>query len=273
MISVGDLIKLVKQGLAIRRWWTERRNPVATLPGRVLQVFDAHGVQRTQIPRVLGKESGLRIEDLLSEKTLLPKLDTVLLNKIADMFGVRLEWLENGESPIYPYLGFYKNLPEFAAWARELRKKWPDVGYFVLKPKDLDPLDKSADGDVVVVFRACIANLGDKSIYRYFPFTEDYPWNHTPARLHLKGMCLICWGLNIYPFCRSTSTEVIQRMLGGAEFPELLLAKTFGRQWHLDDYILTSQESVAAKDEPEAREVRKLIERQCIETPAPRRLA
>jgi hypothetical protein len=91
---------------------------------------------------------------------------------------------------------------------------------------------------------------------------DNYLWAHAPARLHLKGMCAICWQIGIYPHCRELDAEIIQKLISGTVFPHALLQITRGRPWHLDDYIFTDCESVVAKDTEEALEVRAMLEEQ-----------
>jgi hypothetical protein len=76
---VGDLITAVEKAIALKGWWIGRRNPIMLLPRRVLHVFEAHEVERTQIPRLLTIESGVSLQDLVSEDSFLAKIDEPLL--------------------------------------------------------------------------------------------------------------------------------------------------------------------------------------------------
>ncbi len=58
---------------------------------RFLQLFVDHGIEVTQIPRVFPE---ITLDDLKSNNSLLKKLSTECLDKAAEFFKVRVEWLE-----------------------------------------------------------------------------------------------------------------------------------------------------------------------------------
>lgn len=78
---------------------------VGLVADRFLQVFREHGVEASQIPRLLHQ---IRLDDLKSEQSLLAVLDHGILNQTAELFGVRLEWLEGVDDTIYEYHSCYK---------------------------------------------------------------------------------------------------------------------------------------------------------------------
>ena len=70
-------------------------SPVVTNTAqRFIRLFEAHGISRAQIPRFFGHN--LTIHQVEDETELSKILDTNLLEAVATLFGIRLEWLEGG---------------------------------------------------------------------------------------------------------------------------------------------------------------------------------
>ena len=72
---------------------------------RFTQVLQEHGVEKSQIPRLLPQ---VKLTDLQSAEKLLGVLNPELLDQVANMFGVRVSWLEGVDEQIYDYLGSNK---------------------------------------------------------------------------------------------------------------------------------------------------------------------
>jgi hypothetical protein len=86
-----------------KRW---KARHVTSVSQRFVELFEAHGVRRNQIPRVLGYD--LALGDLVDDASLLAKLTEPLLDAACSLFGVRREWLDvAGEDP-YSNHAFYK---------------------------------------------------------------------------------------------------------------------------------------------------------------------
>ena len=67
------------------------KSPVVDLVGRFLQVFESHGVDLSQVPRLIPQ---IKYEDLQSEGRLIAALTPAAIDATAALFGVRRQWLE-----------------------------------------------------------------------------------------------------------------------------------------------------------------------------------
>jgi hypothetical protein len=99
----------------LRKIWRDlyglyKKNPSHYLEGRlttgldvayrVIGLFEAHGIKRTQIYRILG-ETFPEITPSLDAEKLQTMLNEALIRKICDLFGVRRAWLEGEDERIY----------------------------------------------------------------------------------------------------------------------------------------------------------------------------
>ena len=104
-ISIFDRVL----GLGRHLFGQYRKNPSLYLEGkltsglelayRIIALFEAHDVSRTQIYRLLGKEFP-DIKPSLNAEALQPLISAELIAHVADLFGVRKAWLE-GEAGIF----------------------------------------------------------------------------------------------------------------------------------------------------------------------------
>lgn len=58
---------------------------------RFCQIFQDHGVEKSQIPRLV---PSIKLSDLKSNKALLEVLTPEILDQTASLLGLRSEWLE-----------------------------------------------------------------------------------------------------------------------------------------------------------------------------------
>lgn len=246
------------------------QNEVYNLAQRFVQIYKAHGIERTQIPRLLGGEYGLTLHDVSTDEKLLAVLNETILTKTCEIFGVRREWLDGKDVPIYPYLLFYQHLGAFIDFLTALNRKHDEVQLFLIK----SPEDKLRKNDerwpIEVLVRAKIEHWGhfsEDSIWRYYPLSDTYyNWGYEKTRLHLKAMTLIAWQFGVYIGGCQLPKEDIEAMIAGAVFPGPLLEPLHHVAWHPDDYIFAKEESCVVADHEEALVVRDLLAKQrCME--------
>ncbi len=230
---------------------------------RFVQIYKAHGVKRSQIPRLLGEESGLSLDAVSTDEKLLAALNENLINKTCEIFGVRREWLDGKDVPIYPYRWFDKNLDAFIDFQARLKQESKELQCLFIKC----PQDKLDKGDerwpIAVVIRQEIDHWGhfsEDSIWRYYPASDMYYlWGHERTRLQLKAMALIAWQFGIHIGGCQLPKKDIEGIVAGSVFPGPLLEHRSHGAWHPDDYIFAKGESCAVADQKEALAVREFM--------------
>lgn len=80
--------------------------PVSIVADRFRQLFLDHGISSTQIPRVF---SEISLEDLQSNESLIKILRPNLIEKVANFFDVKSEWIEGVEDTISNPVKCYKS--------------------------------------------------------------------------------------------------------------------------------------------------------------------
>lgn len=90
-----------------RFWKASANEPEApNTAKRFIRLFEGHGVARAQIPRFFGH--GLNLYQVENESELLKALNQDILQAAAELFGIKLEWLEGATDELYELNNFYK---------------------------------------------------------------------------------------------------------------------------------------------------------------------
>lgn len=238
-----------------------KSNLVNIVAQRFLKVFHDHGVQTTQIPRLL---PAIKLDDLKSEDALLAMLTHDVLDQIARMFGIRVEWLEGVDDEIYEYLACYKR-PEIILEHLAHIVGGVDVGLsFPLRvlstTKKLDCNDGSQQLLAPVIVEK-IADLGEEEIYRYHIYRDGFDWGYRPTRIELKTIARIVDKTLHTPVPLFVISEKEMRgVLDGKLVPANLFHGTLLTNPSLEDFALTTEESGVAKEVEEIPAVLSYIE-------------
>jgi len=139
---------------------------VSIVTKRFIELFESHGVHRNQIPEFFG--SDLELEHILDDQ----KLEKVVTNNIniqqdiAQIFGVRKEWLQGIDSQIYTLEDFYGDTNEFIKFIDSLigRDNLSEIHITLLKSINY-PNERKCHA--VMLIEKPIKKLGEKIIYKH----------------------------------------------------------------------------------------------------------
>jgi hypothetical protein len=243
------------------RGLTGKSNPVNIVAQRFLQAFHNHGVQTTQIPRLL---SAIKLDDLKSEDSLGAVLTHELLDQTAHLFGIRVEWLEGVDDRIYEPLACYKRPSVILEHLADVVGE-QDVGLsFPLRvfttTKQLDRNDNSIQLLAPVIVEE-IAKLGEEEIYRYHVYVDGFDWSHFPARIELKSIArIVMTELHTPVPLFEVNSKEMDDLLEGRLVPTNLFRSALITNPSLEDFAETREESLVAKEVEELPEVLKYIE-------------
>jgi len=217
-----------------------QRNHAIVVVERFICIFEAHGIERTQISRFLGDNFKLKLTDFSTNSKLLLTLDEEILDYVCALFGVRRAWIDGASEQMYERLMHYKDLPEFARFIAELTKMHPDQLCILHAYKaSRTSVDLFKDQpDVSLVFAKPIAEFDEATIYRYYPLYGPLPWRHSEARFNLYAFFTLAFstrGLVIKG--HNVQSKLIAEISEGKIIPETIKAEGV---WHPEDYAFSS---------------------------------
>lgn len=234
---------------------------VANIPRRFLQAFLAHGVEASQIPRLLPQ---IKLEDVQSPEKLLAALTPEILDQTAQLFGIRSQWLEGIEDQVYS--GFYaykrpRKLLDHIAPLCLSDDQWLNFPLRVLATTLNLDRNNSAQQLLVPIVVERIAELGEEEIFRHHIYTDGFDWSYLPARVELKAVARLLFkkagiGVPLYP----VSPKQMDDLLEGRAFPRQYLDGPLLTTPSLEDFALSKEESGIAKEVEELPAVLDYIE-------------
>jgi transcriptional regulator with XRE-family HTH domain len=222
---------------------------------RFRELFQAHGVQLNQIPRVLPVEFRLTVAEVQNDNTLLSRSDWPnILTWAADFLGVRLAWLEGEDDRIYQPIHGYKEGIHVLRRVLDLLASHPRVGAYAFRSHELTDQGPE-NSDVSLLFMAEIGRINERPIFRYIPVTE-WRWDYWRSREEFKLVVYALTQLGIPPGGWNLNPADLLSLASGYAFPEPLLHKTrrlFGvsYSWFPDAYVPPN----ATRDPQEAEQI------------------
>ena len=229
-----------------------KTNPVNIVAHRFLQAFQDHGVEASQIPRLVPQ---LKIADLQSSEKLLAALTPEILDQTAKLFCIRSQWLEGVDDQIYEYLACYKS-PEIILGHLARLVCGHDVALtFPLRvlttTKKLD-FRSDAHQLLVPVLVEKVFELGEEDICRYHVYRDGFDWGYEPSRLELKAIARIVYTelRAVVPLFEIGPKEM-DDVLEGRSIPRRYLDGCMLTNPSLEDFALKGPESGIAKETEE----------------------
>ncbi|NMM76077.1 hypothetical protein B2J88_18975 [Rhodococcus sp. SRB_17] len=111
-------------------WW---RDPARLSAQRLIRAFEAHGVARQQIIRLVPTaiaqaKPELGMADCSSPEQLKPKLTPALLDWAAGYLNLRRDWLDGREdAPPHMVVDHYKHPARYGPWLQARKREAPEV--------------------------------------------------------------------------------------------------------------------------------------------------
>ncbi len=257
--------------LSVNKLWQRiagksKSHRVSIVAQHFLQAFVDHGVEPSQIPRLLPQ---IKLDDLKSENSLLAVLTPEILDQAAKFFGIRTDWLEGVDGGIYDCLSCYKQPKIFFENLALLNHGENDSDDFYVQSlvttKQLDMNDPSQQLLVVVVAEK-IAQLGDQRVYRYHIYGDGWDWGYWPTRIQLKATARLLFkkfGKTMPTY--TTKLADLENIREGRLIPRSYLGRCLLSEPSLEDYAMTQEENFHAKEIAELPKVLEYIEEHNLE--------
>jgi hypothetical protein len=225
-------------------WKKRKTRAITSIPSRFIELFEAHGVRRHQIPRFFGHE--ITLSDLADDSLLLSKLTEPVLAAACVLFGIRRSWLDGeGEEP-YPQHDFYKSPSDFERFIDELKSSAPDIelnGYLIISDSAL------AGSRAELILKEAIGILDDNVIYRYH-FCDDWVFDYWKSRAYLTACIAIAWKKGVFVKGKFARERELAVLIGKQVLPGPILQKVsaLGRSWYAEDLALLPEQYLQGVD-------------------------
>lgn len=187
----------------------------ASIASRFIQLFEAHGVHRNQVPEFFG--NGFSIADMQTEQLLIEKLNPDLLAQASKLFMINQEWLSHGKGEIFPQHHFYKHPADFGLFIDELcadsAEKKIDGYVLTVRPP------YSHEYDTLILLKEEIGSLGNRTIHRYH-FCTGWVFSYWKCCADIACCIAQAQMRNLYLVGKYVDAEWIASVSDGMRLPE-----------------------------------------------------
>ncbi len=166
-----------------------------SVAARFVYLFESHGVNRYQIPRIFGHD--LTPADVANDDNLLKKLTENMLADACKLFAVQRKWLDGASKQAYLPHFFCNRIEEFSKFIKKFNtSELLKTILFVLKSER-----KFSDAPAILVIQEEIGTEEDNLFHRYHLCSEFYysSWKYRPYltafvatcflhKIHVKGL-------------------------------------------------------------------------------------
>jgi len=230
--EVAAFTSLIERIFKIRKEKNKNeRKKEELISTRFINICNAHGVHRNQIPRLFN--TNLSLYDVQSDQHLLKKLDDDMLVKACELFGINRDWLDGISPQIYPTYDFYKKPNEFRKFLNNLLNKSPDKIDGVL----LSPKQGWKQHAALLLLQETVGYIGDSPIYRYY-LCNNWIFSYWKTRAYLTTCIAQCWKNKIYVIGRTLPHEFIDSVESGEKilsFDGRGIYGFSGSRWYAED--------------------------------------
>lgn len=244
--------------MAVFRGFFQSRSQGSTgqLAERFLNLFEAHKVDHTQIPRLIPQ---IKYEDLESPRQLLAALTPKVIDDAAKLFGVQSHWLEGLDENIYGQFWGKRDLRQLLdyfsqAFSTTGRASWFPLCILTTSKK----LDRSAKRPQLLMPVAVEAagHIGDEPFHRALVCSTFFDWTNKFERIELKALAWLVHQQFACPIpLIVVSDEEMERLTENRAIPSAAWRSVLITSPSLEDFILAPGQSRVAAETDELPEV------------------
>lgn len=253
MSVVGETSSII--GLLGKGWdWLEDRlDPARLSAKRLIAAFEAHGIKRQQIirllpPQVMQAKPELTMADFSSSKKLKLKLSPALLDWAAGYLNLQRAWLDGVDVRPHVVVDFYKEPARYRGWLQARQRNFPHVHRLLCIWKGQgQPLGEEGYGvgPLCLVYAETEDGLDGMELSRYWLLSGEWPLDHAPCVENMVAAVSVAQSLGILVIGREVPLDKLVRLEAGTMLQAEMLGQSRGA-WHPEDLV----QPLPGKDTP-----------------------
>lgn len=218
----------------------DRFDPVHLSAKRLIAAFEAHGIARQQIirllpPHVLQSKPEVTMADFSSPKKLKHKLSPELLDWAAQYLNLKRAWLDGVNDPPHYIVDHYKHPSEYQLWLKERQAKAPHVNrsISVWKAKG-QPIGPDGAGPLCLVYEETSDGLDGTELSRYWLLSNEWSLHHPPCVENMVAVTIVARSMQMWVAGRDIPMDKLKQVVEG----KVLVADAVRYQsnnWHPED--------------------------------------
>jgi len=221
-------------------WLEDRLDPARLSAKRLIAAFEAHGIARQQIIRLLPShvqqsKPEVTMADFSSPKKLKHKLSPPFLDWAAQYLNIKRAWLDGVDQPPHHLVDRYKRPAEYRGWLEERQRQTPHANrrLSIWKTKG-EPMGPGGDGPLCLVYEETSEGLDDMEFSRYWLLSNEWSLHHSPCVANMVAAVAIAQSLHILVTGHDLPSDKLTHVITG----KILIpnaARYRNGRWHPED--------------------------------------
>jgi len=223
-------------------WWRGRRDPARHSAQRLIRAFEAHGVARQQIIRLVPAAIAqarpeLGMADCSSPEQLKPKLTPALLDWAAGYGNLRRDWLDGRDVPPHLVVDHYKHPACYGPWLQQRKTAAPEAHrcLIVLKTHGAS-VGPDVDGLLCLVYEETTEGLDGMEWSRYWLLTDGWRMDHAPCVENLAAVVHVAQQAEVLVVGKELKAHDLLRLQEGRALVPEVLGRVQGT-WYPGDLV------------------------------------
>jgi hypothetical protein len=236
MSIIGEATGVI--GLLGKAWnlLRDRLDPARAQAQRLIETFEAYGVARQQIPRLLPPELKLPNAAFSTPDKLKDKVTPELLDWVADHLAVSRSWLDRVADKPHLMVDHYKAPAGYRDWLVNRLAVEPNVARFLSVWKPQGQKLPGGFGPLFLVYEETTNGLDGLEFTRYWLLSDHWRLDHAPCLENLLAVIAVVRSLGIWVLGRDVPMSQLEQLEAGKRLiPEA--AKRSRGKWHPEDLI------------------------------------
>lgn len=232
--DVKGIADLVLRGVGAVR---DRLDPAHLQAQRLIVAFEAYGIARQQIPRLLPRKLRFQPAAFSTPAKLKMVLTSDLLDWAADYLAVQRPWFDAMNTHPHRFDEFYKAPSRLRDWLLNRQQVAPDLHRRLLVWKSAgETAGPKATGLISIVYEEIGDGLDGIDLSRYWLLSEGWFWEHSPCVENMVAAVAIARKLGIQVVGHDVPEKLLRRLESGAVLAPQVFAGRRGL-WYPEDLI------------------------------------
>ena len=173
--EIGAVVELL--GKAWRRRENER-DPARAQARRLIETFEAYGIARQQIPRVLPPEHKLPNSVFSTADKLKDHMTPELLDWAAEYLAINRSWLDMVADKPHTPINHYKAPARYRDWLVQRKEAAPNGHRWVSVWRPEGEEIPTGAGPLCLIYEECSEGLDDSEFSRYWLLSDGWIIEH-----------------------------------------------------------------------------------------------
>lgn len=218
-------------------WLRDRVDPARTQAQRLIQAFEAYGIKRQQITRLLPAGLTLPNAAFSSPDKLKAHVTPALLDWGAEHLSIHRSWLDGVGTQPHLIEEHYKAPAGYRDWLARRIEQVPHVSrllqVWMMHGTAIGP---DVRGPVCLVYEETSEGLDGSEFSRYWRLSDEWPLDHPPCVENMIAVVAVARSLGILVVGHELALDELRRLTAGKALIPALQQRRRGR-WHPEDLI------------------------------------